>query len=269
MLLQTVRPGQHSPITFSRWSKIGRIDRPRQHPCKHRCDPIPSVNKQPAPSRQRSPTLLRTVRGSRHSPITVSRWSKIGRVDRSRKRVCKHLCDRIPQDRQTARAVAPSLSHALADCAPRPAQPHHRFPMVQNHHALAPCHKKRSRNPSQGRQTACALVRALYDTFTDFVRQPPHSRRRLSMVENLSHRPPAPSCVQAHRYDRIPKVGRRPAPSRRRSPTQFTVAECELPRPYSPDPWIVRSINARLGSSRDLKIEQQRRPSTPVREIMQ
>ena len=79
------------------------------------------------------------------------------------------------------------------------------------------------------RQTACAVSPSLSYTLAGGARQPAHSRRRLSMVENLSHRPPAPSCVQAHRYDRIPKVGRRPAPSRRRSPTQFTVAECELP----------------------------------------
>ena len=61
------------------------------------------------------------------------------------------------------------------------------------------------------RQTACAVSPSLSYTLAGGARQPAHSRRRLSMVENLSHRPPAPSCVQAHRYDRIPKVGRRPA----------------------------------------------------------
>ena len=58
--------------------------------------------------------------------------------------------------------------------------------------ALAPCHTKRSTNPSQGQQTACAVALALSDTLPDCVRQPAHSRRRFSMVENRSHRPPAP-----------------------------------------------------------------------------
>ena len=87
---------------------IGRADRPCQHHdvCNHRCHRIPTVRKLPARSRHRSPTLSQTVRGSRHSPITVSRWSKIDRVDRPRQRVCKHLSDRITQDRQTARALS-------------------------------------------------------------------------------------------------------------------------------------------------------------------
>ena len=37
--------------------------------------------------------------------------------DRPRQYACKHRCDRIPKVRQTARAVVPSLSGTLADCA--------------------------------------------------------------------------------------------------------------------------------------------------------
>ena len=103
-LSQTVRASRYSPITVSRWLKSCPIDRPRQHMCKRRCGRIPKVGKLPAPYRHRSLTCSQTVRASRHSPITVSRWSKIGRVDRPRQHVCKHRCDPITQDRQTARA---------------------------------------------------------------------------------------------------------------------------------------------------------------------
>ena len=118
--------------TASRQSKIGPIDQPRQHACKPRYDRIPEVSKQPASSLHRSPTLSQTVRGQGHSPITVSRWSKIGRVDRLRQLACKHRYDRIAQDRQTARAVAPSLPDTLADCAWPRAQSHLRFSTVEN-----------------------------------------------------------------------------------------------------------------------------------------
>ena len=70
----------------------------------------PKIGKQPAPSRYRFLTIPHPVRASRHSPITVSRWSKIGRLDRPRKHVCQHLSDRIPQiDKQPARPHGPRL----------------------------------------------------------------------------------------------------------------------------------------------------------------
>ena len=56
--------------------------------------------------------------------------------------------------------------------------------------ALAPCHTKGSRN--QGHKIACAIAVALSDTLTYCTRQPAHSRRRFSMFETRSHRPPAP-----------------------------------------------------------------------------
>ncbi len=40
--------------------------------CKHVSDRIPTIAKLPAPSRHRNPTRSQTVRGSWHSPITVS-----------------------------------------------------------------------------------------------------------------------------------------------------------------------------------------------------
>ena len=77
----------------------------------------PRSGKLPAPSRHRSPTLSQAVRGGRLTPAAASRWSKIGPIDRPSQHACKHRCDRIPKVRQTARAVAPSLSHTLAGCA--------------------------------------------------------------------------------------------------------------------------------------------------------
>ena len=131
-LSQTVRGHGHSPVTVSRQSKICPIDRPRQHACKHRCDRRPKVGKLSVPSHNRSAIRSQTVRTRGLGPITVSRWPKIGRVDRPRQLGCKHRSDRITQDRQTARAVAPSLPDTLADCARQPAQSHHRFSTVEN-----------------------------------------------------------------------------------------------------------------------------------------
>ena len=93
---------------------------------------ISQVCKPPAPSHHRSPTLSQAVRGSRLTPAAASRCSKICPVHRPRQHACKHRCDRIPKVRQTARAVTPSLSHTLADCARQPANSRRRFAMVEN-----------------------------------------------------------------------------------------------------------------------------------------
>jgi hypothetical protein len=70
---QTVRGHGLGPIIASRRSKIGPINSPRQRACKSRCDRIPEVSKQPAPSHHRSPTRSQTVRGHGLGPITASR----------------------------------------------------------------------------------------------------------------------------------------------------------------------------------------------------
>ena len=44
-LRKTVRGSRHPSAAASRWSKIGPIDRPRQHVCKHDCQLIPKVGK--------------------------------------------------------------------------------------------------------------------------------------------------------------------------------------------------------------------------------
>ena len=71
------------PQSHRRFSTVE--NRPHRPPaptcvCKHLSDRIPEVAKLPAPSRHRSPTRSQTVLGSRHSPIAVSRQSKIGRI---------------------------------------------------------------------------------------------------------------------------------------------------------------------------------------------
>ena len=47
------------------------------------------------------------------------------------------------------------------------------------------------------RQTARAGVPSLSRTHSGCARRPAHSRRRFSMLENLSDRPPTPTCIQA------------------------------------------------------------------------
>jgi hypothetical protein len=118
ILSQTARDSRHSPTAVSRWSKICPAARPRPLVCKHRCDPIPKVGKLPAPSRHRPPILSQTARDSRHSPIAVSRWSKICPTARPRPLVCKHRCDRIPEiGRMPApsRRRPPTLSQTARD----------------------------------------------------------------------------------------------------------------------------------------------------------
>jgi len=73
--------------------------------------------KLPAPLCHRSPTPIQAVRGGRLTLAAASRCSKICPIDRPRQHAYKHRCDRIPEVRQTARAVVPSLSGTLADCA--------------------------------------------------------------------------------------------------------------------------------------------------------
>ena len=94
---QTVRGHGLSPITASRRSKIGPINSPRQHACKSRCDRIPEVSIQPAPSYHRSPTSWQTVRGHGIGPITASRRSKIGPINSPRQHACKSRYHRIPE----------------------------------------------------------------------------------------------------------------------------------------------------------------------------
>ena len=149
---------------------------------KHRRDRKPIVSKLPAPSRHRPPTLSQTLRASRCSPFTVSRWLKICPIIRPRQHMCKRRCGRIPK---VGKPPAPSRHYfeSADSCAPvRIASSRVDPPATFADRALAPCHTKGSRN--QGQKIACAIAVALSDTLTDCTRQPAHSRRRFSMVEN-------------------------------------------------------------------------------------
>ena len=86
------------PIAVSRQSKIGS-----HPPCTNTIGATgwPKIGKLPAPSRHRSPTRSQTVRASRHSPITVSRWSRNGRIDCPRQHHVAHVQASAPQARLT------------------------------------------------------------------------------------------------------------------------------------------------------------------------
>ena len=84
---------------------------------------ISDVCKQPAPSRDRPPTLSQTVRGSQPAPTAASRRSKIGPFDRPRRYVSKHDCDRIPEvcEKTTpSRDRPPTLSQTVRGSQPTP-----------------------------------------------------------------------------------------------------------------------------------------------------
>jgi len=94
--------------------------------CKHRCNRELNVTKLPATSHRRSQTLSQTLRRRGHRPTTASRCSRVGRVDLPRQHADQHRHDRIPNV-----SKLPG-SHTLEVCARQPAQPHHRFRMVEN-----------------------------------------------------------------------------------------------------------------------------------------
>jgi hypothetical protein len=138
----------------------------------HRCERKRIVSKLLAPSNYRPPTLSETVRRCGHSPITVSQRSRICHIN-LHSHACKTSEGPKANRKQTARAVAPSLSHTLADSGRQPVQLLHRFSMVQNLSHRPP-------TPQHG----CK-------------HQPVQPHHRFSTVQNLSHRPPASTCVQA------------------------------------------------------------------------
>jgi hypothetical protein len=72
---------------------------------------------------------------------------------------------------------------------------------------------------TKGRQAACAVASSLPDTLADCARPRAHSRRRFSVVQkSVAPTAPCPHVCKL-RCDRIPKVGKLPAPSRHCSPT--------------------------------------------------
>ena len=118
--------------------------------------------------------------------------------DRPRQYACKHRCDRIPKVRQTARAVVPSLSGTLADCA----RPRGRSPDTKDC-AIKKC-SARLLTDSQGRLPAkveyalCANTSLLACVYTIAVGCPSFTlcqelntdgRFERSMVEHRSHLP--------------------------------------------------------------------------------
>jgi hypothetical protein len=115
--------------------------------------------------------------------------------------VQKHPSDRVSQDRQTARAVAPSLSETPKDCA------------RQVGTVPSPILDGRKSTASTARANMCASIlvtgypkigKLPAPSRHRFPRRPKtvrgksaQSHHRFSMVENRPRRPPAPTCVQA------------------------------------------------------------------------
>ena len=130
-------------------------------------DGISEVYKRPSPSRQRSCTFKQTVRGSRLAPAAASRWSKVCPIDRPHQHVRKHLRDRIPKVRRTARAIAPSLSHTLAGCArPRGRSPDTKDCAIKRCSARLRTHRFSRATTGEGRvRLACDYVGACVRAF--------------------------------------------------------------------------------------------------------
>jgi hypothetical protein len=210
----------------------------------------------PAPSRHRSPALSQTVRGSPHTPAAASRWSKIGPIDRPRQHACKHRCDRIPRVRQTARAVAPSLSGTLADCA----RPRGRSPDTKDC-AIKKC-SARLLTDSQGRLPAkveyalCANTSLLACVYTIAVGCPSFTlcqelntdgRFERSMVEHRSHLP-SPRAERCGVFDGSPAVSSNAA-TQGLGRKEYGAGTDPTEREWQPYTSVVRLI--RMGSSGD------------------
>ena len=111
-LSQTVRGSPLTPAAASRWSKIGPIDRPRQHACKHRCDRIPKVRQT---ARAAAPSLFGTLadcaRPGGRSPDT-----KDCAIKKCSARLLTHPQERLPAKVEYAlRAITWVLAFA---CTP-------------------------------------------------------------------------------------------------------------------------------------------------------
>jgi len=197
-LSQTARDSRLSPTAVSRWSKIGPIDRPRQHVCKHRRHRIPKVGKLPAPSRRRSPTLSQTVRVSLRSPASpfldgrksVPSYSHV------------HLCASVgvtgyPRSANCPRRRAVALPHSRQLCAPAGTVP---SPFVDGRKSVAPttCANLRASTGVTGypRSANCPRRRAVPLSWTTLVRRsgspyagltlPPHVGRRCTYLHHAT-----------------------------------------------------------------------------------
>ena len=173
----------------------------------------PKVRKLPTPSHYRSPTLSQSVRGSCHTPAAVSRWSKICLIDSPRQCVCKHRHDRIPN---VSKLPAPSRHRALTPS--QTARVSRRSPIIVSGWSKiciidrprqVVCKRRCERIPKVGKLPR-AVAPSRSDTLADGAWQPAQPHLRFSMVENVSHRTTAPTCVQASVCDWIPKVGKLP-----------------------------------------------------------
>ena len=113
------RGHRHSRTSVYRWSKIGRVARPRKYACNDRGGRNLEVRQPARPvARSLSATLSDRAPALASTADPVSRWSKIGRVARPRQHACNDRGGRNLEVRQPACPVAPSLSANPPDRAP-------------------------------------------------------------------------------------------------------------------------------------------------------
>jgi hypothetical protein len=153
-----VRGFRHTPAAVSRWSKIGRVDRPR-HLRASSPTSEPHPHWEPAISRLAEPLHMCHRRlhrcHRRWCNLNFHRqWLKIGHNDLARLYVCKHRCDRTPK---VGKLAAP-LRLLISVGGQLPACLHRHISGCPSRHALAdralkPCHiqvVEKCENPRTG-----------------------------------------------------------------------------------------------------------------------
>ena len=207
-----MRGFRHTPAAVSRWSKIGRVDRPR-HLRASSPTSEPHPHWEPAISRLAEPLHMCHRRlhrcHRRWCNLNFHRqWLKIGHNDLARLYVCKHRCDRTPK---VGKLAAP-LRLLISVGGQLPACLHRHISGCPSRHALAdrayaPCHATPRRRESEGPRTSSATRTA----------------RRACTCCSESDDNCAPVCNFASPHLRLPRPPRV-------APCHQGVEKCESPR---------------------------------------
>ena len=201
----------------------------------HRCDRIPKVSIQPAPSHHRSPTRSHTVRRHGVGPITASRRSKIGPINFPRQHACKPRYDRIPEE-----SIQPASLHHRSSTRSKTVRRHGHSPTAASRrskigHVDQPrqhaCKPRYDRIPEVSKQPASSLHRS--PTLSQTVRGYGHSPTSASRQSKIGpgNFPSEHACKP--RYDRIPEVSKQSVPPHHDSPTcsRSNGTACRPPAP--------------------------------------
>ena len=131
---------------------------------------------------------------------------RLSMVENRSRRAPGPICVQIPRGPKSRgpanclprRAIALGYSRRPCAGSRKHRRPVHRWSKI----GRVACPHQYACNDRGGRnievwQPARAVAPSLSATLPDRARQPAHSRRRFSTVENRSHRPPTPTCAQA------------------------------------------------------------------------